>query len=246
MMQVVTDSHLSVPSMPAKGSGIFSPSEDPVLKQQQFNNILSRLLENVQAMNNKTFLEFLEIDKNVPEYKPIEIVNSSTLTNDQNSLVAMEIGHGQEEMLLLGNKEGTTLEAIKNFVSFSSNDTGELEVYKRLPGSPGAARPTAMTLIAKHGLKTKATYLLWMQAEKQVIVGLDDGHILIYTFELKITPIEFKEKLSVSVNNRPVTGIAADRARKLLYVITDGRRLRTVSLESGQIINGSWFSPKKL
>ena len=242
----LSEAHPSMPALPPKGSGLFSPSEDPELKKHQFNQLLLKLLENHQTLNNKDFLGFLGIDHNVPEYQPIEIVNSSLLSHSTNSLHSLKFTFAHEDMFLLSNREGSTLGAIKSFMSFSSNTTGELEVYKKLPGTKAAPGPASMTLAAKHELKTKATCLYWLEQEKTLVVGLDSGSLIVYTVELRITPIDFKEKLHVKVHRRPITGIAIDSAKRLIYSVSEGRKLRTASLDTGEVLNGTRVSPETL
>lgn len=238
MIAKLSETNFGIPTMPTKGSGFFSPSEDPELKKSQLSQVLFKLLENHQVMNNIDFLSFLGFDQNAPEYKPIEVQASSSLHHPSNSLQAMKLSRNNEDMFLLGNKEGTTFGNFKNFMGFNGNESAEVEVYKRLPGAAPTGGPTSLTLASSLELKSHASCLYWFENEKILVVGLENGSILVYTVELKITPVTFKELLNKKVHKKPVTGIAIDGNKKLLYSISQGRRLRTLSIESGEIVNG--------
>jgi hypothetical protein len=101
------------------------------------------------------------------------------------------------------------------------------------------AKDTGLVQAVKVETISRVTCLYWLESSKLVAAGFSCGSIIVYRADTKITPIEFVEKLSVKVHNRPLTGIAVDIEKRLLYSVSEGRKLRTISMEDGKILNGS-------
>jgi hypothetical protein len=196
-------------------------------------------MDNVHIINDRDFLQFLQVTDWLLDYSPIELTAASVLKTEGNMLTGIDQSFDGNDVILASGKDGNALSAIKSFMSLHfSPQIGELQVYKTSRGA-GSSKPAELIEAGKIETKSRISCMYWLESAKMICLGLSCGTVMVYHAETKITPIQFTQTWSVQVHRNPCTGIAVDLDQQLLYTVSSGKRLRTLSLHDGSIINGS-------
>lgn len=241
LIEKLTSFHPGMPKMPQKQTSLFSQAEDPELKKMQLNHLLHDLMESVHIMNDRDFLTFMQVTDRITDYSPIDISAASALKIEKNMITGIEQSFDGNDVMIASAKDGSTLSAIKSFMSLHfSQEIGELQVFKSSRGS-GSPSPGELVEAGKIETKSRVTCMYWLESAKMVCLGLQCGAILVYYVETKITPIQFTLTWTTQVHKNPCTGIIVDLEKQLLYSISSGRRMRTLSMADGSIINGTLY-----
>lgn len=221
--------------MPSKSTSLFSQTEDPEVKKLQLTQLLESLGQNHQLLSDSYFLAFLQVQSHVPTYKAISVENTNDFKHKTNQLIGSQISFDGKELVLIGGKDGGALSTIKSFMALNfTQEIGEIEIYKQSQNEAGQ-----WSLSANVDVKSRIGCFSWIESARLLAIGMDCGTVSVYYLDHKVTPIKFECKLSVDAHNKPTTGIAIDLDKKVIYTTSRGSKMRIISLESGEMLNGA-------
>lgn len=207
--------------------------KDDATRLVEFQGWLNQLFDNNSLLSNEMFLTFFEFDSHIPDIKPVIVECVQTQTRD-NVPIAAILNTTSKQLIMVSNVQNTAsmlnpIDAIKFMIN--KPDVGSLDTFTI---DSNNMLKHASTI----GLKFTPTIVTYDDSSNTALVGYDQGLVSVLEFRERIEPWGWVEKSQVKANTKPISGLALDSQNQKFYAISLSRKLRTISLQTSEIING--------